>query len=369
MIKEGKFGTFEAVSLMTIILITKGFFTSIRVVIKTTGTAAWYTTLISAATSIILFLLVYLLMKRFPGKNLVEVFDRSVGKILGKAFSLIFCAYLIYYAGSNLREFMEMLKAYMYPYTQPSVILFAFMLAVVTLSYIGLEGIVRVSAICFIPIIAGLCLILFLAYPYYRIDYLFPLEGFGISKTLYHGITRSSAYSDIIILAFVINSIHGIKNFKKAGLISLILSGLALSISILCDIMAFAYSQGSENVSSLFQLSRMIYFSRFFQRVESIFLFIWVIASVITVAAGFYTSVSIFCKAFNVSNHKPLLLPAAYLTIMISLLPKNLSEVSEVNITFLRQYSAIITYGIPIFALIISLVLGKKGEKIKDEKA
>lgn len=367
--KEGKFGLFEAVCLTTLVLITKNFYTSIRVLIKATGTAAWYTTLLSCATSMILFLFLYLLMKRFPARNLIEIFEDVTGKVVGKILALIFCGYFVYYAGSNLREFLEMIKAYNLPYTPPSLILFAFMLAVIVLAYIGIDGLARLSYISFFPIIIGLVLILVLAYPYYSIDYIFPIGGYGISKTLYQGFFRGSAYDEVVILAIIINSVHGLKIFKKAGLISLGLAGAIISVSIFCDLMAFAYTQGSENLSSLFQLSRTIYFNRYFQRIESVFLFIWVIASIITVATAFYTAVSVYCKAFKIGNHKPLILPFTFLTFMVALLPENLTETVEINILLIRQYSMFVVYLIPILVLVVSFILGKKGEKTKVEKA
>lgn len=368
MIKEGKFGTFEAVSLIVNVLATKNFYTSIRVFIRSTGTAAWYSTLISCLTSIVLFLLVYMLMKRFQGKDLVEVFDEVTGKITGKTLSLVFVLYFIFYAGSNLREFLEMIKAYILPYTPPSLILSGFMVVVIALAYVGLEGIARMAAATFYVILTGFLLILVLAYPYYNIRAILPIGGYGIVNSLTTGFFRASAYDEVIILAFIINSVHGIKNFKKIGIISLVLSGLFISAGIFCDLMAFDYTQAGENISGLFQLARVIYFNRFFQRIEPVFIFIWVMASFICVGAAFYISLSIFCKAFRVESHKPLILPFSFLTFMVSLLPESLSEVSQVNIVFIREYSMFIVYLIPILVLMLAFIFGKKGEKTKVAK-
>lgn len=367
MIREGKFGTFEAVCLFTMLLITKTFYTSIRVVIKTSGTAAWYATIISCLTSLILFLFLYLLMKRFPGRNLIEVFEDVMGKVIGKSLALIFVIYLIYYAGSNLREFLEMIKAYNLPYTQPSFILAAFLMPVIVMAYLGMDVIARVAYVSFFVVIVGLMLILVLGYPYYDINYIFPIGGYGIGSTLSTGVLRGSAYDEVVFMAVVINSLHGIKSFKKVGIISLVISGLVISISIFCELMAFEYTQGSENISDIFQLSRIIYYSRFFQRIESVFLFIWVISSIITVATAFYISLSAFCKAFKIVNHKPLIPPFTFLTFMVAILPQSLSEVVEINVKFVRQYSIFIIYGIPILVLFMSILFKKKGRKIKSE--
>lgn len=368
MMKEGRFGTMEAIALTTVVLVTKAFFTSIRVLVKATSTSAWFATLISCSVSILLFLLVYLLMKRFPNKELVEIFEIVTGKFVGKILALVFSGYFVYYAGSSLREFVEMIKAYVLPYTPPSAIIFAFLGVVVYFSYVGLEGIARMSYVSFIIVLVGLALILVLSLPFYDVDNLFPLAGYSLQTTLYAGLLRSSAYSDVIFLAFIINSIQGVKQFKKVGLISLTLSGAIISVTILCSLLAFEYTQASENLSTLFQLSRNIYFNRFFQRVESIFIFIWVIASIINVALTFYMSISIYCKTFKISNHRPSLLPFAFCTFTVTLLPNSLSEVVERNVLFLRQYSISITYLIPFLVLLLAMIRGKKGEKIKVEK-
>lgn len=366
--KEGRFGTIEAVALTTVVLITKAFFTSIRVLIKATSTSAWYATLISCVASMLLFLLVYLLMKRFPNKELVEIFQIVTGKFIGKILGLIFSAYFVYYAGSSLREFVEMIKAYVLPYTPPSAIIFIFLVVVVFFAYVGLEGIARMGYISFIIILVGLVLILVLPLPFYNVDNLFPLAGYSLQSTLYAGLLRTSAYSDVIFLAFIINALQGIKQFKKVGLISLSLSGAIISATILCSLLAFEYTQASENLSTLFQLSRIIYFNRFFQRVESIFIFIWVVASLMNVALAFYMAASIFCKTFKIPNHRPSLLPLAFCTFTVTLLPESLSEVVERNVLLLRQSSLFITYLIPLLVLLLALIRGKKGEKIDVEK-
>ena len=82
---EGRFGFREALSFVTLIIITKAFFTSPSAIVKTVGTSAWLTTLVSCSISLIFFLMLYLLMKRFPGDNIINVFKkywvRSQGKL------------------------------------------------------------------------------------------------------------------------------------------------------------------------------------------------------------------------------------------------------------------------------------------------
>jgi spore germination protein (amino acid permease) len=360
MIKEGNIGPQGSLAIATVVLVTKVFYTNPGTVIKGTATASWYVTLLSVLVSLILFQFVYMLLKRFPGKSLSEVFEKVWGKFLGKLLSIVFIAYFIFYAGGNLREFVEMIKTYNLPYTPPSIITITFLLPVAVISYLGLEALARISHTGFYFVIGSLFTILVLDYPLYRIDSIFPLGGNGLNQNLFIGITRNSAYNEMIVLAFFISSLNGLKYFKRASILGLTISGFAISSVILCSIMAFDYTMSTEHFSNLFELSRAIYFGRFFQRLESIFLIVWVTASVISVAAFFYTSISIFCKSFNVNNHKPLIPSFLIITFVVTLLPQDLPAVLSKSTNFQRVHSSLLLYGIPIVTLIISLMFKRK---------
>ena len=95
---QGTFGTYEAVCLASIFLITKIFYMSISIIIGIKGTAAWYGTIISCTVSLILFSLISLLMKRFPNMDFAQIFEVVAGKFAGKVLILLFSVYFIFYA-------------------------------------------------------------------------------------------------------------------------------------------------------------------------------------------------------------------------------------------------------------------------------
>lgn len=358
---EGKVGIYEAICFTTLIIVNKVFFTSVSSIIYQTGTAAWYTTIISSLATLVFFMFTYLLLKRFPGKDLTGVFECVIGKIPGKVLTLMICGYLLFNAGSTLREFVEMIRVYNLHYTPISIIMITFLIVSVVISYYGLQTLSRICALCFIPSMIGLALILLLALPTYDINLLKPIGGHGIYSTLYYGITRSSAYLEFMLLSFAIQSINGHKAYKRIGITSILLSGVIFSISFLCYLMIFGYTTGSENISGIFELSRSIYYNRFIQRIESIFIFIWVISSVITTTASYYISLLLYCKAFTIKDHKPLLLPFAALVFIIGILPLSMQEVTQKNISVLRQYSMYIMYIPSILVLILAILFKKKG--------
>jgi hypothetical protein len=233
----------------------------------------------------------------------------------------------------------------------------------IILAYSGFESLTRVSIIFFIPIIAGTCMILLLAAPNYNFNLLKPYGGFGLNVTITSGILRSSAYVEFMILALVAKAVHGYKEFKRIGYTSIILTGIVLSGIAFFYLSCFGFGVGSENISGMFELSRTIYFNRFFQRVESVFLFIWVISAVISVAVSLYMSALIYCKIFKIKNHSPILFPLSLVTYIIAFLPESLQAVINVNIKYLRSYSLFVIY-LPIALIfVLSLVFRKRGRR------
>lgn len=156
MLKEGKFGVTEAVCFITITITTKIFFTSPAVLVEHVGTAVWYATLVSAGSALIGFAFLYLLLKRFPNKNLPEIFDNSMGRIAGFSFSFIFVILLVVDASTFLREFSDVLRSYTFEETSTSLIIGAAVLTAGIAAYLGLESIARISKLAAYFMLAGL---------------------------------------------------------------------------------------------------------------------------------------------------------------------------------------------------------------------
>lgn len=361
--KSDEFGTYETIAIVTMAMVAKILYTSTSATIKSAGTAAWYMTIISCIVTIVFFLLIYKLMARFPGKNIFEIYEAVLGKVLGKLVTIIFSIYLMFYCSSSIREFLEMIKSYSLPNTPPSIIIGTFILVLALLCYKGIENIARFSYLIFYPVLLGICLILILAIPYYKLNYIKPYFGYGFKKTVLVGFLRSSAYQEVILLCFIIKSIHGLKNLKKIGFTAILLSGVFFSVTILCCIMDFGYGTGQENVSGVYQLSRMIYYNRYFQRIEAVFLFIWVLAAVQNAALSLYFSIITYCESFNIKEYKNFILPFCFFAFMGALIPSNFSEVIEINMIIIRQYGLFFSFVPAAIVLIISILLKKGGEK------
>jgi spore germination protein (amino acid permease) len=335
-------------------------YTSPAIVSSLVGTAGWYMTIISACVAAAGFTFIYILLKRFPGKNIIEIFEITMGRILGFVFSVLLAMLMAGISAVRMREFTEVLKVYNLPLTPPIFIMILFLGAVVTLNLLGLETMARVSKLVAYTMVAGFFIVIALGQQNYSTHRLFPILGYGIGNTVYHGVIRSSVYGEVIILAVFAGSLQGIEHIKKAGYTSLILSGFFISIALLAYTLTFPYYSAMEITSPMYELATLIDYGRFLQRIDPIMLFILSISSLLSVSIMFYAFVSIYCKMFRIQDTKPVILAAFIIIFTLAISQRSLSDVAFGSVQYLRDYSGTIIFIPPLISL-AAAVLRKKG--------
>ena len=363
MLKEGKFGYHEAISLIVITIVLRVFFTSPAIIVQLVGTTGWYMTIISALTAAFLFIFVYLLLKRFPGKNIMEINQIVLGKWLGSVISLVLSAFLIFSASMNMREFSEILKVFVLPESPPSFVMIIFALSVATLSFMGLEIIARYAKFVIYVLGAGFLTIIFLSYSDFNSFYLYPLLGYGLDKTILNGLLRCSFYGEVALVGVIAKSLYGPKEIKRIGFSTLLISGIITSISLLTFSLVFPYTTAQELVSPMYSMATIINLGSFLQRMEPIFLFLWNFGSFIEVAFLYYTALMIYCHVFKITDKRPIILPLTILMYCVNLIPKGLSEIETQTVQFLRSWGWIFYFIPSIIVLLIAVISKKKGDQ------
>ncbi|KPU44801.1 spore germination protein [Oxobacter pfennigii] len=362
MIKEGKLGAQEMISLVTAAISSKLFFTSPGFLTRFVGTAGWYMTLISNITAMAAFAFTYLLLKRFPGKGIVEIFDISFGRIIGFICSLTMGIAFLINTSVFLREFAEVIKIYVYPETPISLLMIPAVISAAIAASLGLESIARFSKLSAYTSIIGFLTLLILTSQNFKYHYIFPVLGYGLSKTVSIGIERSSVYAEVIILAVYAGSIQKISDIKKVGFISLILSGFIISLGLLSISMAFPYQIAQEITAPVYELTRLIKYGSFVQRLDPFFLFLWNITTVITICILFNSSVSVCCKAFRLQDARPVIVPMAVILFSYAFIPESFMSVVTKYVQSSRIYGSLVFFGLPIIALAAAKIRKKKGD-------
>lgn len=354
MLKEGKFGVQEAVCLTTIAIGTKFFYSSPGYLSRYVGTAGWYMTIISDLTATLAFSIILILFYLYPGKNIIEIFELTLGRFFGGLFSLIFSAYFLFTAATLLREFLDIFKIYFMPNT-PTWIFCVCMIIVAMLSaFMGLESIARTAKIFAFFILFSFLIVMLLCSQNYKTENLYPLLGYGIGSTVGYGVLRCSVYDEVMILTVFAGSLQGTKYLKRAGYLSLLLTGLLGSLAIFCFTLAFPIHVLQELTAPMFVLTRNINYGPFFQRLEPLLVFIWLFSTLITISILFYCSASCFAKACRLPSTRPPLFPLSVFLYVIAMAPEDFLQIVEGSVQTLRLYGWAVMFLLPVIALAVT---------------
>lgn len=361
MIKEGKFGYNEAISLMVITTSLRVFFTSAGQVVVMVGAAGWYMTIISALVAAFGFMFLYLLLKRFPQNNLMQINDIVLGKFLGSVISLALAAYLMIVLSINLREFIEVFKIYVSTESPSSYNMIVFLICVMILSFLGLEAIARYSKFIIYILGFGFVLVICLSAKNFRLNNMFPILGYGLGKTLMTGAMRSSFYGDIVILGVIALSLHGPKAIKRIGFSSIFISCAIVSISLLSFSLVFNNNIAQELISPMYTMASLLDYGGFFQRIEPVFLLLWDLGSFVEISILFYASLMIYSHVFKIKDRKPLIFPFSIIAFCINLIPDSISDIVTGWVQIFRTWGWTLYFLPWIIVLAIAAIRKKKG--------
>lgn len=358
---EGKIGVREAIWLVTLAISAKAFFASPSMLVGLVGNTGWYMTLVSALTALVGFLFIVLLQKRFPGKDIMEIFDRTLGRFLGFAFSGLLALYLLFKGITRIAEFNEVIKVYVFPLSPNWFITGIYVVCVFTLCMLGLESIARFAKLFIGFMLAGFFVVLVLNAQNYHPNYLYPILGYGLDKTLLQGVVRSSVYGEVILLAVFAPSLQGIKHIQREGMTGIALSAALICLSLLSYTLTFPYYMARDITAPMYEMATLIDYGRFLQRVEPIFLFIWITGTLISTTIVVYSFFWVYCQIFRIQDKKPICIAGCILLYASALMHKDIEAILD-YVRWIRNYGSIFVFILPLISLAAALIR-KKGEK------
>lgn len=349
-------GQKETVSLIVVAVIAKLFYRNLPGTILQCGSAAVWIVLLSALLVFILSEAILRLLQQQEGKNLLEVAKGRVGRVGGLLFGIGFYLYFLLYVAGNVREAVRTIKVYNFPLTPTFWLVFCFLLAAVFVTLRGLYGVSKLSEFFLLFLLVGVAAVFLLGIEQYKLSNLRPYGGYGIAS-LREVLIQTTWWNDLFLLFLLVRSVGGTRSMKQAGRTALVWSGSAVVLSVLCFLLAFGYEQGAEKRGGLIEVVKNVYFSSFFQRMESVFFLLLVVSSAIAICVWFYLSVDVFSSLFQIQDRKALVPSHAIILCSLAMLPQSSSEPFSRLLLFLHQWGGVFVFGIP---LLLWLIPGKR---------
>ena len=267
---------------------------------------------------------------KIRGKDILDIAEIAGGRIL-KLSPDLYLEERWHLWRHHDAEIFRRFKDHIFTQSPLSYIMFFFMAGMVIAGFLGIESIVRHTAIVTPIIIAGYVLILLGTIPKADLTNLTPLFGTGLRNIMWKGLYRTSIFAELLVLFMLPPFLDSYKEVRNIGFTAIGLSSLFLTAGSLTYILDFPYPSSLEPFLPVFNMARHIGAGRFFQRIESMFDFIWAMSALLYLATVFFFSVYTVSKAAGLKYSRPMIIPFAIIVFSAAFLPPDLMSVISIE--------------------------------------
>jgi len=156
------------------------------------------------------------------------------------------------------------------------------------------------------------------------------------------------------------------KRLKKIGIISIIIYFAYLMMGIIALLFLIPSITNINNTLSIYILARRVSFGEFIQRIDAIFILIWVMSIFSYLAVIMYCILNAFKKVTMIKNNTAMVFCFSAFMYIISMMPANISDQNYFENTFYKYMSIIFVFFIT-FGILIAGFIKKKHELKKGD--
>ena len=338
MTQTTKIGNLEGIFLIATVMMNHIILNFPKTLLNTTGSGSILNVIFITLIALGLAYFIYRLFKNFPNQDILDASEFLGGKILKYIIGILFIVYFLFFASIFLRSFCESLKIIFFPRTPVIVLIILFIVGMVMSNKLGMHSIIRAN-LMFMPLILLSIIVIFFAnMERFMPQRIFPIIGNGMYSTFFSGISNLFAFSGITLLYFIPPQLKDSLAFKKIALSSVLLSGIWLLFSVATLQFIFPSLLTTDEILPLYLASRFIEFGRFFQRLDAIFVFIWIISMTSYLSILLSFAISTFKKITTSKYPYILVYIGAIIIFLVSLVPQNYSQVRFLETTIYKYF-------------------------------
>lgn len=361
-----KIGTAEAIMIILTIIVAHTILSLPKNILTSMKSASILNLIYISIIVITIGYFIYKLLKKFPGLDIIDISEFIGGKFLKNIIGIIFIIYFVISASMLLRNFSESLKVIYYPMTDIFFIVAFFIIPVCYANRLNFNATSKTNLIV-VPIVLIAIIVLFATnMKQFSPQRMFPILGESTFNTFVLGLSNISAFGGIVYLYFIPPLLKEPEKMKKITLISIGITAIYLIISVATLLFIFSFFITTNEITPLYNATRYIELGNFFQRLESVFLIIWILAFACYLSTISKFSVSVFKKITNIDTSKPLTDIFGLLILGISLVPENYAISQNFENTIYPHLVIAIVFFLGLGLLIIANF--KRRKESKNEK-
>ena len=351
----------EIIFLMITVIFTNLILNVPSIIINSTGTGSLINIIYVSFITLIFVILINRLSAPFINADILDIAEDVGGSFLKYFIALLFIVLFLVYSTLCLRLFVNSLRL-IYFDTTPLVILFLFFLfPVAIVSKLGLKAISGTNSIIIILSIITFFVYFFEAFRFFIWQRIYPYLGYGPQITFLKGINNAFSFNIIAYLYFLKPFLKDAKELKMLSIISTLICGFFLLLSLLAMILTFSFITQINETLSVFIVTRLISFGNFFQRVDALITFIWIFIILSYISLNIYMISHIVGKTTHLKNPLEITNSITALVFSFGLFFKDIATVKLFSEFFYKAYTCILIFVISFMVFLIGYI--KRGIK------
>ena len=320
-----KIGTIEAIMLILTIVVAHSVLSMPTNILSSYKSASILNVIYVGIIAIIIAYFIYKLLKNFPSMDIIDISELVGGKFFKNIVGIVFIIYFILSASLMLRNFCESIQILYFPMTNITFIMALIIIAICIANRLDFTATVKANVIILPIALLGILFLFFTNINKFVPERIFPILGESAYNTFVLGVTNIASFGGIAYIYFLPPLLKESTKFKKITLISIAATAIYLVFTIATLLFIFTFFTNVSEISPLYTATRYIEFGSFFQRLESVFLLIWILVFACYLSIVCKFSISIFQKITGITNKKPLIDIFGLLILSIALIPKNIA--------------------------------------------
>ncbi|WP_174615814.1 GerAB/ArcD/ProY family transporter [Virgibacillus ihumii] len=331
----------------------------------TIGADGWISLLVSGGIITFFTWLTARLAAQFPGQEFLDYASKLVSRPVGICLTLLLTVHGIIITAFEVRAIGDLAKHYLFARTPIEVIMLAFLLVVIYAVSGSRAGVFRLNMM-FLPIIIFITMVVILfTLGWFDHGNLLPL--FQTDTSGYLSSFNVSIFSCLgfWILLFYMSLVKRPGNAPAKAALGMILVVLIYMILFIACIAVFGNKATANLLYPTVELAKEVEIpGGFFERFESVFFVIWIMAIFNTSALAMDASVFALQSIFKKTAKRKIIIILAPIVFLIGLAPQDITELSVLG-SFVGYYGLGITMFTTLLLLAFAKLRGvtKRGEK------
>lgn len=253
----------------------------------------------------------------------VDSLRKTCGRLLGDLLALVILVSFVTATGWTARLFAGGAVVGILPEFPIEALVWTSVIAGLYGAWLGIEAVGRAAGFFFGPTLISFALVMASMWGEFDYQYLMPLWGLGVGNTIKQGFLTTGTFGGIAAIGIMKPYIRKRQELGAKSLGGTLIAAGVLLAGLVFVAGVFPYPMSTEKSDPLGAIARSVYLGRFIQRIEAVFIFVWLFSTSVQLSFLYAICLALISELSGTGTYRPFAPALGVLTSAIGTLPPN----------------------------------------------